>query len=266
MKKIIQALLICCCFLFVSCTYTGENKAQVIDENNGESTVYGENMTVSRALAAKMICCLFLDDTKSSKNNFFDVAEDMWYFDYANIVFENNIMVGNNGYFKPLEPITYLEAMKVIKRIGGDEVDYDAKNGDMPISYTLWCSMVEDTLEKKEKSIEYSEISIFATGNGEAAEVMTAVTDKGIYRYCGLWLESCKDKKIKAYILNNEIVFISDIVSEEGTFEGVNITNENDIVWAELLGVKRKFDCSLMDIKYGECGIKTKNGAIIEIL
>ena len=48
------------------------------------------------------------------------------------------------------------------------------------------------------------------------------------------------------------------------TFVIINKVSRTNYITA--LGVKRKFDCSLMDIKYGECGIKTKNGAIIEIL
>ena len=186
--------------------------------------------------------------------------------DFTNArVFEKNIMVGNNSFFKPHEPLTYLEAMKIIKRLGGSDVDYDNAKGDEAVSYSLWLSMLEDTLEKNGNNIEYADISIFATGDSESIEPMTVVTDKGIYKCSGLCLNSVIDKTVEAYIVEDEIVLIKNITSQEAEFSDVYISKNDDLITAQLYSAQRKLKCALPHVKEGNYNIKIKNGEIKEI-
>lgn len=84
MKKL---LLILSFILLCGCS---PNKpAQIITENNiSIETTYGENMTVSRALAAKMLCLIFFPNENPTTNHFSDISEKDWYYKYANIMFE----------------------------------------------------------------------------------------------------------------------------------------------------------------------------------
>lgn len=265
MKKLLFIVIFA--MIFSSCEYKKES-AQVITENAKaeESHEYGENMTVSRALAAKMLCLMFLDSEKCAENHFKDVDEDMWYYDYANIMFEKSIMVGDEGFFSPLEPVKYIEAMKMIKRLGGADVKYNDKNGAEAISYGAWLKMLEELAEVKGTELTEDELSVFDAGNGENIAPLTADTDKGIYDCAGVGLESCIDKKISVYAKDKKIIAVKKVLSQQAEFKNVEIIFcENGIAQAELYGVKRSLETDL-DIKSGTYDIVVKYGKITEII
>jgi len=71
MRKILAGIIIV--FLFCGCA--AEKNGKVIVENEAKQEMqyeYGENMTVTRALAAKMVCLLFLEQKKCKENHFYD--------------------------------------------------------------------------------------------------------------------------------------------------------------------------------------------------
>ena len=72
---------------------------------------------------------MFFEDESFSEKHFSDVEEDAWYYSYSNVMYEKSIMVGSDGCFYPYEPVTYLEAMKIIKRLGGKDVEYEKRRG-----------------------------------------------------------------------------------------------------------------------------------------
>ena len=209
MRKILVLVVI-----FVFCGCAVQTKGSVIEENNfsvESETVYGENMTVSRALAAKMICLMFFDEGNCSANYFEDIEKDEWYYDYANIMHEKSIMVGSDGLFYPLEPVTYLEAMKIIKRLGGKDVEYQNKNGTQSVSYNLWLEMTEELAKEKGIELKIDEFEIILLGDGEGIDFMKAKTDKGMMDYSGLWLESAVGKGVEAYVKDECIVAVKNI-------------------------------------------------------
>ena len=260
MKK----LLLMLSFILL-CGCSPNKPAQVITENNiSTSTVYGENMTVSRALAAKMLCLIFYPNENTTANHFSDISEKDWYYKYANIMFEKNIMVGNEGLFSPIEPITYIEGMKAVKRMGGDDVKYKSKEASTAISYNAWLKMIISLAEKKNIELTKNTLNVFLIGDGENGKLMTVCTDKGIYNYSGLGMESCIDKEISAYIKNNDIVYIENITSQTGTFKNIEIKKTENGVSAELFGIKRNFECTL-PFSSGKHDITTENGKITEI-
>lgn len=260
MKKL---LLILSFILLCGCS---PNKpAQIITENNiSIETTYGENMTVSRALAAKMLCLIFFPDENPTTNHFSDISEKDWYYKYANIMFEKNIMVGNEGLFSPIEPITYIEGMKAVKRLGGNDVKYNSKDAATAIGYNAWLKMIISLAEKKNIELTKSTLNIFSIGDGENSKLMTVCTDKGIYDYSGLGMESCVDKEISVCVKNNDIAYIENITSQTGTFKNIEIKKTENSVSAELFGIKRTFECTL-PFSNGKHDITTENGKIIEI-
>ncbi len=260
MKKL---LLILSFILLCGCS---PNKpAQIITENTiSAETVYGENMTVSRALAAKMLCLIFFPNENPTANHFSDISEKDWYYNYANIMFEKNIMVGNEGLFSPIEPITYIEGMKAVKRLGGDDVKYNSKEASTAVSYTAWLKMIISLAEKKNIELQTTKLNIFSIGDGENGKLMTVCTDKGIYDYSGLGMESCIDKEISAYVKNNDIVYIENITAQTGIFKNIEIKKTENGVSTELFGIKRDFECPL-PFSNGKHDITIENGKITEI-
>ena len=209
MRKILVLI-----FVLIFCGCTVNSKGSVIEENNvfiSEETVYGDNMTVSRALAAKIICLLFFEDEKCTENHFEDMEKDDWYYDYANIMYEKSIMVGSDGVFYPLEPVTYLEAMKIIKRLGGKDVEYQNKKGTQSVSYNLWLEMTEELAKEKGIEMKCDEFEIISLGDGEDIAFMKVKTDKGILDYSGLWLESAVGRKINAYVKDEHIIAVKSV-------------------------------------------------------
>lgn len=76
----------------------------IIDENpNG----FNPNGTITRAQMAKILVKAYeLEPKKSFPITFKDVSKADWYYEYVQILAQYGITTGENGYFKPNQPLT----------------------------------------------------------------------------------------------------------------------------------------------------------------
>ena len=96
-------------------------KKNVVQNNDIQLGKYGENLAVSRAVAAKMIALSFFTKDEINnmevKINFQDVNMEDWYYPYINAVYSKGFMKGDDDGFKPLEPLSLSQAQLLIDKI-----------------------------------------------------------------------------------------------------------------------------------------------------
>lgn len=80
----------------------------------GDGT-FRPNHSVTRAEFAKMICSAF-EISGNAEGVFVDVNASDWYAPYVNILAANNIILGDNGSFRPNDKILRQDAALIIKR------------------------------------------------------------------------------------------------------------------------------------------------------
>ncbi|HEY9569777.1 MAG TPA: alpha/beta fold hydrolase [Metalysinibacillus sp.] len=78
-------------------------RAGVID---GAGDNFKPKQVITRAQMAKMLVQAFHLQPRTDKGDFTDVAKDHWAKDYINILASHGITTGDNGKFKPNEPVT----------------------------------------------------------------------------------------------------------------------------------------------------------------
>ncbi len=78
-------------------------RAGIID---GAGDNFKPKQVVTRAQMAKMLVQAFHLQPRTNKGDFTDVAKDHWAKDYINILASHGITTGDNGKFKPNEPVT----------------------------------------------------------------------------------------------------------------------------------------------------------------
>lgn len=251
MKKIIYG--VCLFLLLCGCspkTQPAEEQKQpaIVKETDAKREIIhektGEQLSVSRGLAAKMISLAFSDSTEieamDNEISFTDVTASDWYYPYINAAVAEGLMHGDGEEFRPLEPVSLYEAQVLLNSIDKNnktriKVTEDTKN--KPISYALWVELYKkallniagDNTVEKEFGIKEEELYIFATpGNSLSLSPWNMVTDKGIYTFFGYAMDAYADKRIKVTVKGNEIVTVAEILEENPVVEGVYIKDFQD--------------------------------------
>lgn len=260
-----------------------ENANQIELEENKVSEKFGENLPVSRALAAKMICLAFYEnsDIKAMDYDlkFFDVAQEEWYYPYINILIIEGFMQGDGENFRPLEPLSLSEAQVLIDQINPAnktkiKITEDTKN--KPISYSLWCELYHKALEersggvpiKEEYRMEEKELVLFATPASSELEAWQIATDQGIYSFSGYALDAYLDKKVKFLVKGNELIEAMEIVENTPVLEGAYLEKkEGSQLTVFMGGAKRilSYDGTFLEETPCIVDLKLDQGNIVEL-
>ncbi|GHU75382.1 hypothetical protein FACS1894188_06130 [Clostridia bacterium] len=273
LKYIITAVLL---GVFVATANANKKFAQtdvVQTRETGDAAVVGDDLPVSRALAAKMIALAYNDmETINAEPRvaaFSDTDSDKWYDKYVNIVYAQGIMGGYGGKFAPSDPLTLSQAQVLLSR---DEkmqkLRITDENRDKPVSYALWVSLYKKLVSDLENTeIAQKNIIVLAThAQNEKLPQYAMVTDIGVFTYQGLVLDGYLDREISVLCKNDEIVAIESASNTPPTIKNCTVTaHGNDKIGIEVSGVYREFACSpKLDIKVGDlCDITVNDGRVI---
>jgi len=251
------ALAIFAIFILSSCINLNNKENNLkIDEGKSQintdekSTDYSDldfnkDMTVSRALAAKMIALTYNDigdiKTMDREIKYKDVEAGDWYDIYINAVTVQGFMNGKGDMFEPLEPLTYSDAQTLLDRIADGKynikMNLSKEDGKKCISYKDWLNIYIKLITKLagEKSIEEAygikerDLVVVATpANSTEVRAWEMGTDKGIYGFSGLSMDSSIDKKIKVLLKDNEVFAFLGEEEETTSITNVYITETSD--------------------------------------
>lgn len=283
-------MLLVAILLLTSClNFNQKNKNKTIDEENNRipsteskdrySLETGRDMTVSRALAAKMIALTYNDigDIKSMDREikYKDVQPGDWYDIYINAVTVQGFMNGKGDTFEPLEPLTYANAQTLLERLGKGKykikMNLSQEESKRYITYKDWLNIYLKLIAKlaEEKSIEEAygikerDLVVVATpANSTEVKAWQMGTDKGIYSFSGFSMDSCIDKQIKVLLKDNEIFAFLGIESDAPKISNVYITDcNNKEVSIFVGGVNRTYqaikDFSMAKEKIADIKIQT---------
>lgn len=226
------------CFLTSGCTTKKEESKEIgsiITEGQNEETTntLGENIPVSRAVAAKMLALAMsdCDEITSMDNeiNFSDVAETDWYYPYINRVCYLGYMQGSDEGFMPNEPLNLYQAQMLINKISNEKIEVNESDKKKAISYSLWCKFFLKAVEGRLEELKLTEktIGIFATTeNGDMPSWITS-TSEGVLKYQGYAMDAYVDKTIKVLVKEDEIVGILNLVSNDACFENAYVSKLN---------------------------------------
>lgn len=235
---------------FTSCSVkkSVENlDAQFKEETIVPESKFANNIAVSRALVAKMLAMIHNDlnsiNSEDILIDFKDLSPSTWYYKYINKAYMDNLMLGTEGEFKPLDNVTIGQAQILLDNLDVNnkiKIDIDDNNKDKLISYGLWMDMykkmllslsdgkgLNDAFGISEKSI----VVLETTGNNSQLKEYNMITDLGLVTHYGLNMDSYVNKEIMVLEKNNDIIGVVEMLDFTPTIEGVYIvgSTEKDI-------------------------------------
>lgn len=217
------------------------------------------DITVSRALAAKMIALTYNDfgdiKTMDREIKYKDVNPKDWYDMYINVVSIQGFMNGSGDTFNPLEPLTYSQAQTILERLGKGKynvkMNLSKEKQKQHISYKEWVNIYLKLMDKlaEEKGIEKtygireaSLIVIATPANNTEVEAWNMGTDKGIYSFFGLPMDAYIDKQIRVLVKDKEVFGFIKIENEEPTITNCYIPDSvKDEITIFVGGVHRTY-------------------------
>ncbi|GHV38837.1 hypothetical protein FACS189490_01420 [Clostridia bacterium] len=193
-----------------------ENPASSVTPASKEEKI-GDDLPVSRALAAKMLVLLLCDQIDLERQiPFSDCPDSAWFTKYVNTAYAYGIMNGvTESEFAPESPLTVQQAQTLIDRASKDAPKMQiGDSGNKPISYALWVSLFEQTAKLVSENIKADVIIPLAVPENNA--VLTGyrmVTDKGPYTYDGLITANYVDRAIRVLKKDTEILAVTQVYS-----------------------------------------------------
>ena len=246
-------------------------KKNVVQNNDIQLGKYGENLAVSRAVAAKMIALSFFTKDEINnmevKINFQDVNMEDWYYPYINAVYSKGFMKGDDDGFKPLEPLSLSQAQLLIDKIytsNKTRIKITEDTKDKPISLSLWCELYKKAVENEKGSLEDQGIKeetmgVFITPNNSNIDPWTMYTTKGEYKFSGFYMDGFIDATIKVLTKNNEILTVLSVEDNKIDLDDVYISDFKDNELKITIGKYERW------LKYDESSIENKEKAFASV-
>ncbi len=233
--------------LLNGCYNKSNETPKIITENNEQEIILNDNLDynkdfpVYRALAARMLSIVFLENDKSNETNFLDVDKNEWYYKYINDVCENEIMRGEGDIFNPMQPLTYKQAQIILKNLNISTANKNIEKNDVPVSYQLWNDMLFDGIKDKlsDYGVEKKELTIFATAGEGGMESWNVATDMGVMHHGGLFMDGFVDKTIEAYVKGNDIIAVIDIKDSQANLNEAYVKPVGDNIEVTFMYSKR---------------------------
>jgi len=222
----------------------------------------GDDMPVSRALAAKMLALAFCDrpmiDMLAREIAFSDTAADKWYDRYINACVSNGFMPGGGAVFLPDSPLTVGQAQALLD--GLDEanpiqIQITEANRDKPISYALWTELYMQLLinlggELAAYDVAEVQTTVLATReSNESLPVGHLITAEGPFSCDGLQMAPYLDKEVRLLVKDSDIIAVISVTSETPTVRNAFIAGRTaDSITIFAGGAERtyRFDTSAL--------------------
>lgn len=248
-------------------------KGNVITEGIKEdvSLKPGENIPVSRAVAAKMLALAFSTTEEISNMDkeisFSDVDEKSWYYPYINRVCFLGLMRGTDEGFLPDEPLNLKQVQIILEGISNKKIEANKANDDKPVSFNLWTELFHETLGERldQLGLKVEDTAVFCTAETGKMPPWSVATDKGVLKCSGYATDAYTDKTIKIIRKENEIVGILSVEKEYAQFNNAYIKSNGDgSVEVFFESGERTFKYS-DDIDIPIADVKISNGEIVEV-
>lgn len=249
---------------------TSQDQQQYFQPLNQEYELMGDNLPVSRALAAKMVAHSIADIvtiyTMDIESDFIDVSPGLWHFPYINTVYFKEIMSGTgDNEFSPDMPLTLQQAQYILINLGADiNLNITNETSQSPISFALWNQLYINALESISGNQSISEyfgiyekrLIVLATEeNNNLLYGGNIITNFGVFASTGVINSNFLDTEIKALVRGRDIITILEIVTTTPTLlYAFAIEGENGQVSVFTGGVERVFntDLNMSAINFGD--------------
>ena len=241
----------------------------------------GDELPVSRALAAKMLALALLDrqavDGLDREMTFTDVDRGAWYDRYVNACVWLGLMTGGGGEFLPENPLTLVQAQTLLDRLNPEnelQIQLTDENRDKPISYALWVDLYMQTLEAMAEdgmyagfgvAAETAVILVTAESNPLLPEGYTITAD-GPLPCAGLRMDAYADKEVLLLRKKDEVLAVVGITSAQPTLRGAYVVRQGagDIT-VFLGGAERTYTCDgVPEITSVICDIQIDGGRVVK--
>lgn len=212
------------------------------------------NNYISYGLVAKDVSLIFnsKDQCLESTDTYFNEKIDDWYVPFMNTMYEMQFFTtkdvpateaGANELF------TYddLDSMFTNMGITQKELLAFVKNNKASgkITYNQWVDIMEALVTQldTENNIKSQSVSIVGTpSNVKTMSKWTTATSNGIYSFSGLAMDYYIDKQIQVYTRDDEILFVTKVLSEDVVYDNAwIITVDSGNVKAYIGGIIRDF-------------------------
>ena len=205
---------------------------------NGDIQTIGDDLPISRALAARM-AVLALNDAHTIAGlereiAYTDSDAAQWFDRYINAAYLQNIMLGDGDSFRPFDNLTVGEAQAVLNRLNPDNpirMRVTDENRNMPISYALWVSLYESTLEELREAgfntgIRERDIIVLADhSNNSQLPPGNIIADSGAFSGAGIDFSNFVDKQIRVLEKDGAILAVMNVLSETPTIKGAYVVS-----------------------------------------
>ena len=195
-----------------------------------------EKPGISRAQAAKAAalfavsrqeCIQYQEEWGGSR--FQEKERKNWYVPYMDYLY------GHGGLNEKVLPasaelaqkeLTYQEAYGLACFLGrsyGEQVKLNRANRNKAFPAEYWWQIYDQAAgEAKEGGVEIQDVILYGTpGNIETAPGWTCYTSGGDFRFEGLALDSCLDRKVRLYVRDGEVAGVGRLLSEDVVYENV---------------------------------------------
>ena len=198
----------------------GNEKAQSMEWQEMPTGRIGDEFSITRAQAAKMMALAFYDKNQLEnlpvKQRFADVDENMWYAPYINGAVEQGFLAGDDTGFHPDDALTLQQTQALLERLHPDhktKINVTEQTRDKPVSYSLWMQIFEDALKQRR-----GEDSLYSYGFLE--EVITPlqlsgkdiIAAQGAYQAHGYDMKPYAYKSIRVFIKDGEVAALLEVM------------------------------------------------------
>ena len=253
--KRIGLLLAAAIFIFTGCsTPLTEREAKLPAR---KTIVYGSDLTVSRALAAKMTALFLKNGTLSSPviqtAAYQDVGKEDWFFPYVQIVSQAGLMQDESGAFRPNDPLTVGQAMTLLEQLGYESKQ--AGNKDDPISLALWQEWFLAATQQAGLPTQETEFSVFATASLGGLSPWQAASSAGLICHEGFVLDPYVDCTLKGVLWDGHLVALQVQTAPYGSYPGAWVTQENGQTVISYTAASRTFPGHLAETGVADVSI-----------
>lgn len=294
------ALILSC--VFVCCILLGLGIFRMLGQKNIDLNQLKLEQSVQKSEIAKMVSLLFY--SKNELQNlpremiYEDTNENEWYDKYINGLVSLGLLSGSEttdgtkwyptDYAKEMEVKQLVERICLLKGMEEEteagiyyqelqeEISFDLSelNSNQKISKRDWNEIYEVLIEeiaKEKKAFQEKEIYVLgSTMEDEDLNEWEIACDNGNYTYEGYHVGSLVDQKLRVYVKNDEILYISDILEDETILSNVWIEeNKDQEIILFVSGMERvlrsEFPLS-EEVKDVIGDVTIKNGTVTKIL
>ena len=259
------------------------DNVQAGDRGDGVMTGHGDNVTVSRGLAAKMLTMALYDLQTISLTDreitFTDTSADDWFDKFINAAYVYNLMTGVGDEFLPNNPVTLSQAQVLIDRLDPNNrirLEITPENRDRPVSYALFADLFRRALINKSGSstpaeaygvFETTFVVLATVANSPQLGRWNVITDNGPVTCFGINLSEYIDKEIRVLIKDGDVLAVLGIENEAPTIRNAFVvdSNENEITIFSG-GAERRYSVQNTAARAGDIAdITISEGKAIEV-